>query len=282
MATLEATTFRPNEQDNVRVPKLQRLVEHLIAAELVTLDDVIEALAALTPAADQIVYWTSPTVAAMTGLTAFVRTVLDDPDAGTVRTTIGLGNVDNTSDANKPVSTATQAALDAKQPLDAELTALAGLTSAADRVPYFTGSGTAALTDFTAAGRTVVAAAGTTGTGNVVFSASPTLTGTVTVSIINASGLLTINSNQGWRVRANASSTDGFSFNQSNVLEWSFTGLSGGMTLKVNGSNFYCTAQIRMGSMRIDQAATAGAVAATHTVPIDINGVAGRMLVAIP
>ena len=40
---------------------------------------------------------------------------------------VGLGNVDNTSDANKPVSTATQTALNAKQPLDATLTALAGL-----------------------------------------------------------------------------------------------------------------------------------------------------------
>ena len=28
---------------------------------------------------------------------------------------VGLGNVDNTSDANKPISTATQTALDAKQ-----------------------------------------------------------------------------------------------------------------------------------------------------------------------
>jgi hypothetical protein len=48
---------------------------------------------------------------------------------GVTKSQVALGNADNTSDANKPVSTATQTALDLKQPLDADLTALAALAT---------------------------------------------------------------------------------------------------------------------------------------------------------
>lgn len=55
---------------------------------------------------------------------------------------VGLGNVDNTSDANKPVSTAQQTALNLKQNLDADLTAIAagGTSLQGIRVP--SGGGT--------------------------------------------------------------------------------------------------------------------------------------------
>jgi lysophospholipase L1-like esterase len=83
-------------------------------------------------------------------------------DAGFSRTSSGVvgmygssklrpGTPSNTLDA------ADKAYVDGyAQPLDSELTAIAGLSSAADRVPYFTGSGTASLATFTAAGRNLI------------------------------------------------------------------------------------------------------------------------------
>jgi hypothetical protein len=68
------------------------------------------------------------------------------------------------------------------QPLDSDLTAIAALTSAADRVPYATGSGTWALATFTSFGRSLVddadasTARTTLGLGTIATQASSAVT----------------------------------------------------------------------------------------------------------
>lgn len=59
--------------------------------------------------------------------------VVNSP-TGIVKGDVGLGSVDNTSDASKPISTATQTALDAKQALDSDLTAIAAIAPSNDDI----------------------------------------------------------------------------------------------------------------------------------------------------
>lgn len=78
------------------------------------LDIELSAIASLVSAADKLAYFTGSGTATLTTLTNAGRALIDDADAAAQRTTLGLGSVDNTSDLNKPVSTATQTALDTK------------------------------------------------------------------------------------------------------------------------------------------------------------------------
>lgn len=74
--------------------------------------------------------------------------------AGTYRS-VTVDAYGRVSSGTNPTTLAGYGITDA-QPLDTELTAIAGLASAADRLPYFTGSGTAALATFTTFGRNLV------------------------------------------------------------------------------------------------------------------------------
>ena len=79
----------------------------------------------------------------------------------TAKGTVQLSSATNsTSEILAATPKAVKAAYDlanGKQPADATLTALAGLATAADRLPYFTGADRAALATLTAIGRAIIA-----------------------------------------------------------------------------------------------------------------------------
>lgn len=141
-------------------------------------DAGLQSISGLTTLADRMIYTTALDTYDVTPLTSFARTLIDDASALDARSTLGLsigtdvqayntnlaaiaslavtdGNIivgnGSTFVAESGATARTSLGLTIGtdvQAYDAELTAIAGLTSAANKVPYFTGSGTADLLDF--------------------------------------------------------------------------------------------------------------------------------------
>lgn len=102
------------------------------------LDATLTALAGVTTAANKLIYSTASDTFTTTDFSAFGRTLVDDADASAARTTLGL-----------VIGTNVQA-------YDADLAAIAGLTSAADKGIQFIGAGTAATYDLTTFAKTLL------------------------------------------------------------------------------------------------------------------------------
>jgi hypothetical protein len=168
-----------------------------------SMDGTLTALSDLTTAADKLIYATGVDQFALTDLTTFGRSLIGAATAAAAATLLALGTADSPQFAGINVGHATDTTItrvsagviavegvtllttNTGQPLDAELTAIAGLTSAADSFPYFTGPGAAALATIGSAARTFLATPSSanlaalvtdeTGSGLLVFGTSPTL-----------------------------------------------------------------------------------------------------------
>lgn len=98
----------------------------------------LTSIAALTTSADKLPYTTASDTYAVTTLTAFGRSLIDDADATAARSTLGV-----------VIGTNVQA-------YDAGLASIAGLTTAADRMIYTTAADTYAVATLTAFGRSLI------------------------------------------------------------------------------------------------------------------------------
>jgi len=144
-------------------------------------DADLSAIAGLTSAADKGIQFTGSGSAGTYDLTTAGKALLDDANASAQRTTLGLGTASTLdtgiSNTNVPKFTSGVADDDflrvdgtsiegrsasevlsdiGAQAADADLTAIAGLTSAADKGIQFTGSGTAGTYDLTTAGKALL------------------------------------------------------------------------------------------------------------------------------
>ena len=80
--------------------QLLKLIKHIAwagnsAAPYQVQDETLTALAGLTTSADKLIYATGADAFAMTALTPFARTLLDDADAVTARSTLGAAPLDS-------------------------------------------------------------------------------------------------------------------------------------------------------------------------------------------
>ena len=176
--TLSGTAFLDEDNfasDSATAVASQQSIKAYVATQVATANELSELTDTniTTPADGALLFYDTTTskwidnvvsgdiTIADTGVAAIGTGVIVDADinssAAIDASKIHDGTISNTEFGYlNGVTSAIQTQLDAKQASDAELTAIAGLTSAADKGIQFTGSGTAATYDLTAAGKALL------------------------------------------------------------------------------------------------------------------------------
>jgi hypothetical protein len=189
----------------------------------------------------------------VSGITAFARTFLDDADAASVRTTLGLA-----------IGTNVQA-------YDAKLGALSGLSPSANTVPYFTGASTMGSTSFTSFGRSLVDDADASAARTTLGLGSLSTESTINNDNWSGTDLAVANGGTGASDASTARTNLGLGglavLGVSDTITWGGTHTFNGITVMGN------TFRIPSGTFASQSASAAGSGAVK--IITDVSGVAG-------
>lgn len=137
-ALTDFTSFARTLLDDIDASTMRSTLGLAIGTNVQAYNAALASIAGLTTSGDKMIYTTASNVYATTDLSSFMRTVLDDSDASTARSTLGVAIGSNV------------------QAYNAALASIAGLTTSSDKMIYTTASNTYAVTDLSSFARTIL------------------------------------------------------------------------------------------------------------------------------
>lgn len=149
-ATYDLTTAGKALLDDADAAAQRTTLGLVIGTNVQAYDAGLQSISGLTTAADKMIYTTASDTYAVTTVTSYARTLLDDTDAATARSTLGASTIGATIFTAADAA-AVRAAVDLEpgtdvQAYNARLADIAGITFAQGDILYFDGTNIVKLT----------------------------------------------------------------------------------------------------------------------------------------